>query len=169
MSFNWKIVRGFSFRFVGSARQWSAGLFFFLAGFGLFCIGRLTGTHDDIMLMGMGALFAGIGFLTLLLKIFRMSGASVDLIMGVLGAALFSVPATLILPGLLYLYFTRPNFLYSSDVTSLPLKDFWLGALFSSLGLLVNAFIIWILSRGGRSGSVQTRYGNISVGGGDPR
>jgi len=168
MNLDWKIIRGFHFRLVGSARQLGAGLFFFLAGIGLFCIGRLTGKHDDIMLMGMGALFAGIGLLALLLKFFKISEASVDLIMGVLGGALFSVPATLILPGQIYLYFSRPNFFYSADVTSLPLKDFLLGALFSSVGLLVNVFLIWILNRRGRSGLIKTRYGNISVGGGDP-
>ena len=69
----------------------------------------------------------------------------VDFVGGMLGAAAFAVPATFVLPGLYLAYTLSPNPLYpdpSKDFT----HDFFIGLLFSALGILSLAGM-YFLSR----------------------
>lgn len=60
---------------------------------------------------------------------------------GVLGAAMFGVPATLILPLMGFLYIDRPNWAFPDpEATFLPTG--YLGVLFTGLGLLSLAALL---------------------------
>lgn len=138
---------------VGLRIHWWAGGFF--AAIGLIFLGipfLLSAAATDAgsaigVLRALGAAFLGLGGVILLMwpigrEIERALPQNapvwewwVNFVGGVLGAALFAIPATLLVPLMLLLYFDRPNWAYPDPDAGLW-PNGYLGLLFGGAGLI---------------------------------
>ncbi len=137
-------------RAVGLRNHWMAGGFFAVIGLIFLGIPFLFEQATDAplgALRALGAAFTTLGGVILLMwplgrEIERASPQNastwewwVNFVGGMLGAALFAVPATLVLPLMVVLYIDRPNWAYPEpDGGFLP--GGYLGFLFSGVGVI---------------------------------
>lgn len=94
----------------------------------------------------LGAYFALLGFVILLLKLRGMKNIRIEVFSGAIGSLSFGIPATLVLPGLYYLYQNRPNFIFEASLTEFPRDFLLLGAVFTILGI-IDLVATWYLIR----------------------
>lgn len=150
-------------RLRGPGKYWLAGGVFagigLLVGFVLPPIALTQPAPDEGVPLGLlrtlGAAFLTLGGVTLLMaalspEIERAAPRNaavwewwMEFVGGALGAAMFAVPATLILPLMFVLYLDRPNWAFPDpEATFWP--DGYLGVLFTGLGLISVAALIFL-------------------------
>ncbi len=152
-----------AFRLRGPRKFWLAGGIFagigLLVGFVLPPILVARAAPDGQILVGvlraLGAAFLTLGTMTLLMAVLvpEIERAAprnapvwewwMEFVGGALGAAMFGVPATLMLPLMAFLYIDRPNWAFPD-----PEATFWpqgyLGVLFTTLGLITLVSLIFL-------------------------
>jgi hypothetical protein len=89
----------------------------------------------NLILRIIGTIFGLIGATVLAMKLRGMDDESISRIGGLIGALTYAIPATLVLPGLLYLHSHRPNLIFDVD-SPFGTTEWALGAVFTLTGIL---------------------------------
>ena len=99
-------------------------------------------------------MFSSIGLALLGLKLKGVDDEAISRIGGLIGALTYSIPASVVLPGLWIAYGLRPNWLFDSDAT-FGFDEWMIGSIFTAtglLGLLVSIALYRYQTRTGEDG-----------------
>ncbi len=129
-----------------------AGIFFAFFGLVMGLAGRIifknSSPNDPLPIFIstlLGGYFIGVGLLTILLNIFNVESRAQGRIFGLLGLFSASLPATLALPALFYLFDHRPNFFYEATLSAIPDKHLIYAGIASTIGFLLDGIGVFFL------------------------
>lgn len=90
----------------------------------------------NYILQGLGIYFAFLGLGTIILKLRGSENVKIEVLIGALAALSYGIPAVSALPIIYYAFLTRPNILFESSVTALPMETLVIGAVFTVTGMM---------------------------------
>jgi hypothetical protein len=114
----------------------------------------------------LGFLFAGIGLAVLGMKLKGMDDEAISRIGGLIGALTYSIPASVVLPGMWAAFQMRPNWMFESDAT-FGFDEWMIGSIFTAtglIGLVASIALYRYLTRTGEDGWYWSWRGSSSTG-----
>lgn len=107
----------------------------------------------NYILQGLGIYFAFLGLGTIILKLRGSENVKIEVLIGALAALSYGIPAISALPIIYYAFLTRPNILFESTVTALPMETLVIGAVFTVTGIMDLIATFFMLRHFKKTGS----------------
>ena len=112
----------------------------------------------NYILQGLGIYFAFLGLGTIILKLRGSENVKIEVLIGALAALSYGVPAISALPVMYYAFLNRPNILFESTVTALPMETIVIGAVFTVTGLIDLVATFFMLRHFKKTGSNSVSF-----------